>query len=133
MGSAIRFAIAYALYAAVVLGYAYCLSAHLAGALLAPSAPSLMVVATMSLALPPLDAAGWRLLRLGRVGKATTLVVLVGMVVEFAAEGGAPALSVIYVAVKYFAYLVVLIIAAALYSLVYVRQEHLHKTGYHVA
>jgi len=66
MGCAVRFAAGYAIYAAVVLGYACLLLASPAGALLAPATPTLVTLVAASLALPPLDAAGWGMLRPGR-------------------------------------------------------------------
>jgi len=123
MGCAVRFAAGYAIYVAVVLGYACLLLASPAGALLAPATPTLATLVVASLALPPLDAAGWGVLRPGRAGKALVAVLTAGLAAELAVRGSPPALEVAPIALKLLAYLLVLIAAATLYSAVYAQRQ----------
>jgi len=120
MRRAIRFAVAYALYASAVLGYTYYLLAQLAESHFSLSSTALAAVTAASLILPILDVIGWRVLSdPKRAGRAATLVVLVGVTIEASASENL--LDLVGVALKYSIHLVVLLAAAALYSLAYAR------------
>jgi len=113
----VRFIVAYTLYTSVVLGYAYYSLTHPAGDLFSPSPVALAAVTATSLALPILDAAGWRLLRPGRIGKALAAVLLIGVLVEVVAGGSFNVVDLLSVAMRFLTYLIVLAIAVVLYQM----------------
>jgi len=123
MINVVMFIVAYALYASVILGYAYYLLTHPAGALFGPPPAALAAVTATSLALPILDAAGWRLLRPGRIGKALAAVLLIGVLVEVVAGGSLNVVDLLSVAMRLLTYLIVLAIAVVLYQMVRPRES----------
>jgi len=123
MSNTIRFAVAYALYASVVLGYAYYLLAHPAGDLFSPSQAALIILTAVSLALPILDAMGWRLLTPGRIGKALAAVLFVGVLAEAAARGDLGVAGLLGTAMRLLLYLIVLMIAIAIYQMARPRES----------
>jgi len=129
MNRVARFAVAYALYAAVVLGYAYRALTDPAGALFSPSHTALAALAAASLALPVLDAMGWNLLRPGRIGKTLTAVLFIGVLAEMAARGNINVADLFGVAIKLLTYLIVLTIAIVFYQMVRLHESTPGRDG----
>jgi len=115
----IRFMVAYALYAAVILGHAYYLLVHPAGTLLSPSPVALAIVTATSLALPILDAVGLYLLRPRRVGRTMATLFTVGIFAEAAGRGELSVATLVDVTMRLLTYLIILTIAVVLYLMVY--------------
>jgi len=128
MSRVARFAVAYALYAAVVLGYVYRALTDPAGALFSPSHTALTALAAASLALPVLDAMGWNLLRPGRIGKTLTAVLFIGVLAEVAARGDLSVVDLVSTAIKLMVYLIVLTIVVVLYQMARPRESALRPT-----
>jgi len=125
----IRFVAAYALYASVVLGYAYYLLTHPAGDLFSPSPFALVAVTATSLALPILDAAGLRLLKHGRIGKALAAALLIGVIAEVVARGDLSVVDLVGTAMRLLIYLIVLTIAVTLYLMARPREPASGRDG----
>jgi len=125
----VRFIVAYTLYASVVLGYTYYLLTHPAGALFGPPPVALVAVTAASLALPILDAAGWRLLRPGRIGKALATVLLIGVTAEAAVKGDLDIAYLLSMAIRLITYLIVLAVAVMLYQMARPREMASGRNG----
>lgn len=124
-----RFAVAYALYAAVVLGYAYRMLTDPAGALFSPSHTTLSILTAVSLALPVLDAMSWDLLRPERIGRVLLAVLFIGVLAEAAAGGSLNVADLLSVAMRLLTYLIVLTIAIVLYQMVRPRESTPGRDG----
>jgi len=117
-----RFVTAYALYAAVLLIYAYRALTDSPEALFAPSAPALTVLTATALALPIFDIR-WGVLRPKRARRAIAAVFVVGLLAEVGARGSPDMADLISASMKLIMYLIVLTIALVLFSMARPRES----------